>query len=107
MGEKRWKRIERAVARRLGGQRQPVTGRRGPDVRHQWLCIETKTRKKLPLWLTEAIRQAEAVATSDQLPVAILHEAGTRLSQALVVMRLADFEAWHGSIKGVATDGAR
>jgi hypothetical protein len=71
------------------------------------LCIETKTRKKLPLWLTEAIRQAEAVATSDQLPVAILHEAGTRLSQALVVMRLADFEAWHGSIKEVASDDAR
>jgi hypothetical protein len=103
MGEQRWKRIERAVAKRLGGQRQPITGRRGPDVLHPWLAIETKTRKRLPHWLTQAIEQAEAVATGDQLPVVILHEAGTRLSQALVLMRLADFEEWHGSIRQRAT----
>ncbi|ARA92352.1 hypothetical protein AWN76_003645 [Rhodothermaceae bacterium RA] len=100
MPDRPWKRTERAVAERLGGRRVPVSGRsRGdvPDVAHDWLAIEVKHRRKLPGWIEDAMRQAEAAAREDQLPVAILHERGRRHDEDLVVLRLRDFEAWLGS----------
>ncbi len=96
MAEKRWKATERRIAALLGGQRVPVSGRgRGdqPDVRHPWLSIEVKDRAALPAWLLDALAQAEASASPDQLPVAVLHAAGRRHADALVVLRLADFAA--------------
>ena len=99
MPESRWKATERKVAALLGGARVPVSGRaRGdqPDVRHPWLSIEIKDRKELPAWLLDALAQAEAAATPDQLPLAVLHEAGRRHDRALVVLRLADFIEWFG-----------
>ncbi|GIV60031.1 MAG: hypothetical protein KatS3mg043_1120 [Rhodothermaceae bacterium] len=99
MPEKSWKRTERKVAERLGGRRVPVTGRsRGdvPDVDHAWLSIEIKHRSRLPSWIEDALRQAEAAARDGQLPVAILHERGRNHDQDLVVLRLRDFEDWFG-----------
>ena len=62
MPEPSWKRHERLIARALGGQRQPNTGRRGPDVlTPQWAC-EVKLRSRLPLWLERAFTQAETAA---------------------------------------------
>ena len=92
-----WKRTERSIARRLGGERVPATGRaRGsaPDIAHTYFAIEVKHRKTLPRWLLEAVDQAVKSARSGQLPVAILHEAGARHDGDLVVMRLEDFEEW-------------
>jgi hypothetical protein len=99
MSDTRWKATERRVATLLGGQRVPVSGRgRGdaPDVRHPWLSIEIKDRAVLPAWLLDALDQAERSATPDQLPVAVLHRAGDRHDNALVVLRLAAFVAWFG-----------
>jgi hypothetical protein len=48
MGEARWKRHERQVARALGGERLPNTGRRGPDALAGPWAIEVKTRRPLP-----------------------------------------------------------
>lgn len=99
MPDKRWKASERRIARLLGGERVPVSGRgRGdqPDVRHPWLSIECKDRKELPAWLLDALAQAEAAAAPDRLPIAVLHEAGQRHDRSLVVLRLADFVAWFG-----------
>lgn len=96
MGDKRWKATERKVAALLGGRPVPVSGRgRGdaPDVAHPWLSIECKDRATLPLWLLDALDQAEQSATSAQLPAAFLHRAGDRLDAALVVLRLSDFVA--------------
>ncbi|MCS7256455.1 MAG: hypothetical protein RMJ05_11840 [Thermomicrobium sp.] len=94
-----WKHVERAVARRLGGQRVPVSGRAGqPDVAHPWLSIEVKHRRKLPQWLTTALEQAERAARPDQLPIVVLHQHGQRYRESLVVLRLADFEAWFGEV---------
>lgn len=96
----RWKDTERALAKRLGGRRVPVTGRqRGdqPDIEHGAFAIEVKSRKALPLWLRDAVAQAVAARHDDiQLPIAILHQHGNRHSNDLVVMRLDDFEEWHG-----------
>ena len=77
----------------------PITGRqRGdtPDVAHPWLSVEVKHRKSLPVWLLDAMDQARAAARSDQLPCAILHEAGRRHDDNLVLVRLGDFTAWFG-----------
>ena len=82
---------ERKVAALLGGRRIPVSGRgRGdsPDIQHNFLSIEVKSRKKLPTWIEDAIKQAEACAQGDQLPLVVLHQDSQRYQDALVVMRL-------------------
>ena len=59
MPDRAWKRAERAIARHLGGQRRPVTGRGSqPDVAAPRLAIEGKHRKALPPRLTRALTHA-------------------------------------------------
>ncbi len=91
---KDWKSCERRVAELLGGERVPVSGRtRGdaPDVLHNSLSIEVKGRKKLPAWIEDAMKQAEASAKDGQLPVVALHQDGRRYADSLVVLRFEDF----------------
>jgi hypothetical protein len=95
MTEKCWKRAERRIAELLGGRRVPVSGRmRGtaPDVEHEFLSIEVKTRKSFPDWLEDAMQQAEASAKDGQVAVVVLHQRGQRYRDGLVVMRLKDLE---------------
>ena len=49
--DKAWKRFERRVASKVGGQRIPINGRKGVDISHPYLDIECKYRKTLPAWL--------------------------------------------------------
>ncbi len=94
---KDWKSCERRVAALVGGKRVPVSGReRGysPDIRHERLSIEVKSRKKLPAWIEDAVRQAEASARDGQLPIAVLHHDGRRYADCLVVLRLKDFVSY-------------
>ena len=88
---KDWKACERKVAALVGGTRIPVSGRaRGhsPDIHHERLSIEVKSRKKLPAWIEDAMKQAEACAHDGQLPLVVLHQDGQRYQEALIVMRL-------------------
>ena len=99
MSERRWKRTEREVAGILHGKRVPITGRaRGdvPDVRHPWLAVEVKSRESIPKWLTGAMAQARAAASTTQLPIVVLHEVGQRHDADLVVLTLRDFREWFG-----------
>jgi len=98
MTDKTWKQVERTIARRLNGRRQGATGRRGPDVLTAWLAVEVKHRKRLPAWLKDAQRQARTAA-GDRLPLVILHEAGQRHSDDLVLIRLGDFQDWFGEVR--------
>jgi Holliday junction resolvase len=103
---RRWKALELALAKRLGGERVPVSGRtRGwaPDVRHPWLAIEVKSRKAQLVVIAEMMDQAEKAAEfyrrrgeGARLPVGIYHVSGTRLDNAYVFMRLDDFEEHFG-----------
>ncbi len=94
-----WKHVERRIAKRLGGRRVPVSGRAGqPDITHPVFAVEVKHRRRLPQWLTKALLQAEQSATPGQLPLAVVHESGTRYGQSLVLLRLADFEEWFGAV---------
>jgi hypothetical protein len=95
---KDWKSCERKVAALLGGRRVPVSGRgRGdaPDILHERLSIEVKSRKTVPAWLEEAMRQAEASAKNGQLPVAVFHQDSRRYGDCLVVLRLKDFAEYY------------
>ena len=91
---KDWKSCERRIAELLGGRRVPVSGRtRGdcPDVEHPILSIECKSRKKLPAWIEDAMKQAEASAKDGRLPVVVLHQDRAPYAESLVVLRLEDF----------------
>ena len=88
---KDWKACERRVAELLGGRRVPVSGRTrgdGPDIEHPTLSIECKSRKKLPAWLEDAMKQAEVCADDGQLPLVVLHQDGQTYQDALIVLRL-------------------
>jgi hypothetical protein len=91
---KPWKNCERRVAVLLGGRRVPVSGRgRGdaPDVEHPELAIEVKSRKRLPAWVEDALRQAESAVRDGRTPVAVLHQDGQRYADSVVLVRLGDF----------------
>ncbi|MEM7468886.1 MAG: hypothetical protein AAF387_18620 [Pseudomonadota bacterium] len=99
MGDKTWKAAERAIAKILGGERVPITGRaRGSasDIEHDWLSLEVKHRKKLPDWLHDAMSQAKASQRGAQLPMVVLHENGQRYGESYAVVPMAEFVKWFG-----------
>lgn len=105
-----WKATERAVAKRLGGRRVPITGRQrgdAPDVAHEHLSVEVKHRANLPLWLHDAMSQAMAAARAGQLPLVVLHQAGQRHDNDYVVIRMRDYTEWYGDINAPTTAEAR
>jgi hypothetical protein len=63
-----------------------------------WLAVEVKHRRRLPQWLKTALTQARCGA-GERLPIVVLHEAGQRHSDDLVVLRLADFQDWFGEVR--------
>jgi len=81
---------ERAIAKRLGGQRAGQFG--GEDVAHAVYSIECKERATLPTWLKDALAQAVGHAPAGKTPVVVLHELGGRHDGDMVVLRLRDFE---------------
>jgi hypothetical protein len=97
MPDKSWKATERRVAEILGGERVPVNGRiRGsaPDIAHDSLSLEVKSRKSAPAWLTEAMEQAEASSRDGRFPVSVIHVQGKPYADALCVMRLEDLASY-------------
>jgi hypothetical protein len=90
---------ERAVARRLGGQRVGQYG--GEDVSTEAFSIEAKARGSLPAWLTKAMAQAVGHCPEGKLPMVVLHVLGARHDNDMVIIRLSDFEQWYGGV----TDG--
>jgi hypothetical protein len=94
---KDWKQAERRIAKLLGGRRIPITGRqRGdvPDIEHDALSIEVKSRKSLPAWLLGALNQAQAASKNGKVPVVVLHQDRAPYAESLVVLRLEDFAGY-------------
>lgn len=94
MVDKAWKRAERRIAEYIGGERVPITGRQrgsAPDIEHAWLSVECKYRAKLPEWLHDAMRQADASRKQRQMPIVFLLEKGAKVGDAYAVVRLSDF----------------
>lgn len=89
--DKLWKKAERRFADILGGKRTGPTGKDSPDITHDTLAPEVKTREELPKWFTECMDQAERNAPPGKTPLVIFHVKGERYLDALVVLRLKDF----------------
>jgi len=89
-----WKSCETRVAKYIGGERVPVTGRQrgdAPDIKHPWLSVEVKYRKKLPDWIKDAMCQARASQIGHQMPVVILCEKGEETGKAWILTPLSEF----------------
>lgn len=102
MANSTWKGTERRLAKRLGAERIPVSDKRsGADIMSDYISGESKHRKTLPKWLRGAIKQAIGAATGEQLPVAILHEHGTRGDRDIVAMDMQTFETLFKSYQDI------
>jgi hypothetical protein len=104
MADRTWKRREREVAGVLGGRRIPVTGidRHGADVETPLLCVQVKHGRRRPAFLSEwldGICRSGAASGRVGLVVWTDHHEPTR--DAVVILRLADFEALHGRIRNI------
>jgi hypothetical protein len=87
--DKTWKSFERRVAKRTGGERIPVSDRRTPlDVKHPYLGIECKYRKKISKFIKDAMSQAVRGSGEDLIPTVILGEYNS--SEMLALVRLPD-----------------
>lgn len=95
-GRNRGKALERAIARRLDGQRVGCTGLATPDVLSDRFSVECKSRQSLPSWLVEAMRQAAHNAPEGKIPVVLLHQTGKRHDEDIVCLHLGDFQRQQG-----------
>ena len=89
-----WKNNERMIAKYIGGERVPITGRQrgdAPDIKHHWLSVEVKLRMRIPAWIKNGIDQAEKSAVGHQMPVLIIREKFQKADDALICMTLKEF----------------
>src|SRR3990167_7514697 len=105
-----WKGVERAVAKKLGGVRIPLSGRNNMgkigDVELVGYHVEVKSGRQIPKavvgWL-ETLRQLAtdelaASASSDIFPVLVLQPF--QMKEQIVVLTLSDFSKLVQAAKG-------
>lgn len=95
-----WKSYERRCAAALGGRRIPVTGidRHGADVETPMFDVQIKLRKALPAWIFDWLDGICGTAqTHGKIGLLILKTPRMRDSDALVVLRMSDWIALHGT----------
>lgn len=90
-----WQKHEQRVAEQFGTTRTH-SGEPGADVLSDWVVAECKSWRSLPARVEAALKQAEASADEDRLPVAVIHGVGRRYGDDLVVLRWKDFVDWFG-----------
>ena len=96
--DKAWKAFERRIAERVGGKRIPVTGERdGADVVAGPFVYQAKLRRGLPSYLRDWLRGIVAAGErSGATGVVIWKAPNARDDDAVVVLRLKDWQDWHG-----------
>ncbi len=100
MTDKAWKRQERHVAAMLGSHRNPNTGEHRTDIDAGPFAVEHKARRRLPGWLTGALRQAR-VGADGRAPIVVLSEVRQGVkAKRYVLLSLEDWLAWHGGRNG-------
>ena len=100
--DRSWKAFERRLAHRMGGRRIPVTGERdGADVVDgSSFVYQCKLRRGLPSYLREWLRGIVAAGERTGATGIVIWKAPRALDDdALVILRLADWQALHGSQK--------
>ena len=88
----RGKRLERHIAKRVGGHRVGVTGLATCDVSMPGFSIEAKSRQTVPAWINDALDQAATNGDADTTPIVILHQTGWRHERDIVMLRMAAWE---------------
>jgi hypothetical protein len=84
-----WKNFERRVAKKLGGERIPVADKRSHlDVINNEFAVECKYRKKLSMFLKDAIMQAEE-GRGDKMPIVALGEKYS--SDIFIMLKIENF----------------
>lgn len=94
-----WKAYELDVAKDHGGKRIPVTGidRDGADVVSELFHFQVKLRKSIPSWLWLWLSGIVGTASdAGKVGVLVLRKPRQLKSEALVVLRYADWVALHG-----------
>lgn len=95
MGDTRWKRAEREIAKLFDTTRLANNGRGQPDFRTDRYAVQVKTRLTLPAWLTEAVEQACRDGRPGELPIVVLNEVSrAKKARRYLVLPL---EAWMGA----------
>lgn len=103
MADRAWKGAERRVAAKLGGRRIPVTGldRDGADVVTPWAHVQVKHRRGRPSylrgWLSGICAEAKA---HGKVGIVVWSEPGKPTDDAVVVMRLDQFQELYGPLVG-------
>ena len=91
----RGKRIERAIAKRVGGKRIGILGK--SDVEHPLFSFEIKSRMRFvgDKWFLQAVRNCE----KDKIPAVIVHITRQHHKNDYVILKLKDFEDLLGRVK--------
>ncbi len=98
MPDRGWKQFERRCARDMGVERIPVTGERnGADVRTPLFAFQMKLRRSLPAWLFTWLRGICGTTKDGQVGILVLKTPRMKDTEALVVLRWADWVSLHGS----------
>jgi len=92
----RGKRTEQAIAKRLNGKRLGLLG--NEDVSAGPFSVEVKDRRAFVG--TSFMEQAVRNCPEGKTPLVIVHCSGKRHDGDLVMMRLADWQDWHGNLTG-------
>jgi hypothetical protein len=85
----RGKRIEAAFAKRLKAKRVGILG--NEDLQHPKYSIEVKSREKHAVF--RWMEQCDRNNIDSKIPLLVIHEVNKRYDDALVCMRLTDWEA--------------
>lgn len=99
MADKTWKKVERKVAKKLNGKRNPLSGsasrHTAGDVIHPLFYVEVKHRKRIPFYkeFEKTIKSAEA---ENKIPVLVMHEKNRKFDIAMIKL---DDLAWISNIK--------
>ena len=105
MADKSWKAFERRLAKRVGGRRIPSTGERGAaDVIAPAFCYQAKLRKGVRDWLRGIVAAGER---SGATGVVVWKQPNARDDDAVVVLRLRDWQDWHGGVENAATESEK
>ncbi len=95
MTDKAWKAQERIVAAKMGSRRNPNTGESRIDIDAGPFAVEHKARRRLPGWLTGALRQARDGADG-RTPIVGLSQVRQGVkAERYVLLSLEDWLDWH------------
>ena len=99
MADKSWKAFERRLAKRVGGRRIPSTGEKeGVDVDAGPFVYQAKLRRGMPSYLKDWLRGIVAAGErkGGSTGVVVWKAPNARDDDAVVVLRLRDWQDWHG-----------